>query len=150
MNWKDQHLEVCHYHKLQKQCLRTEPFHQTYYVCSVVLHKILEHLKRYPHRIVLLPNGKIYSQCVHLTNAELQWAAKIFILYKLNLATNELLAWLSTLGGGWSALGDYSQSAAHKSLEVSLEQLKLANKLGFKNLISTCRSVPIYLSLQFV
>lgn len=46
--------------------------------------------------------------------------------YQLDDAMN----WLNTLGGGYSALGDYYDSFARKAGEISLHQLKVALLLG--------------------
>jgi len=40
------------------------------------------------------------------------------------------MAWLSTLGGGFSALGDYYAAAAEKAQKISLAQMKLARDMG--------------------
>ena len=40
------------------------------------------------------------------------------------------MAWLSTLGGGFSALGDYYGFAAEKAQKISLAQMKLALDMG--------------------
>jgi len=40
------------------------------------------------------------------------------------------MAWLSTLGGGFSALGDYYSAAAEKAQKISVAQMKLARDMG--------------------
>ena len=54
------------------------------------------------------------------------------------------LWWLSTLGGAYSALGDYWTSAVSAAACVSLRQWRLARELGDRVLESRCR---LYLAL---
>ena len=46
------------------------------------------------------------------------------------------MAWLSTLGGGFSALGDYYAAAIDKAQKISLAQMKLARDMGDPIIVS--------------
>lgn len=57
------------------------------------------------------------------------------------------LSWLSTLGGAFSALGDYFENCAETAGKISINQLKLAYRLRDENIKSRCR---LYLSLSLI
>lgn len=57
------------------------------------------------------------------------------------------LSWLSTLGGAFSALGDYFPSAADMAGKISLRQFQLALRLGDETIQSRCR---LFMSLSLI
>lgn len=57
------------------------------------------------------------------------------------------LSWLSTLGGAFSALGDYYSGCAEIAGKISFRQLHLALRLGDANIVSRCR---LYFSLSLI
>lgn len=57
------------------------------------------------------------------------------------------LSWLSTLGGAFSALGDYFSNCAVMAGKISFHQLKLAMRLGDPTVASRCR---LYFSLSLI
>ncbi|KAK3084903.1 hypothetical protein FSP39_021149 [Pinctada imbricata] len=54
-------------------------------------------------------------------------------------ALEETMAWLSTLGGGYSALGDYFQHHAMEAGRISLKQLKIAVEMGDPIVAAKCK-----------
>ncbi|XP_053681340.1 uncharacterized protein F58A4.6 [Anopheles nili] len=59
----------------------------------------------------------------------------------------ELMAWLSTLGGAFSALGDYQLACADTAGKISIHQMKLAFRLGDPSLIARCK---LYLAISLI
>uniref|UniRef100_A0A182PSG5 Uncharacterized protein n=1 Tax=Anopheles epiroticus TaxID=199890 RepID=A0A182PSG5_9DIPT len=59
----------------------------------------------------------------------------------------ELMAWLSTLGGAFSALGDYQLACADTAGRISLHQMKLAFRLGDPSLVARCQ---LYLAISLI
>ncbi|XP_053667493.1 uncharacterized protein F58A4.6 [Anopheles marshallii] len=59
----------------------------------------------------------------------------------------ELMAWLSTLGGAFSALGNYQPACADTAGKISLHQMKLAFRLGDPSLVARCE---LYLAISFI
>lgn len=57
------------------------------------------------------------------------------------------LSWLSTLGGAFSALGDYFSNCALIAGKISVHQLQLALRLNDPNIITRCR---LYFSLSLI
>jgi hypothetical protein len=57
------------------------------------------------------------------------------------------LSWLSTLGGAFSALGDYFSNCAQIAGKISVNQLKLALRLDDPTIASRCR---LYFSLSLI
>uniref|UniRef100_A0A182J4F0 Uncharacterized protein n=1 Tax=Anopheles atroparvus TaxID=41427 RepID=A0A182J4F0_ANOAO len=63
------------------------------------------------------------------------------------LELTELMAWLSTLGGAFSALGDYQQACAETAGKISIHQMKLAFRLGDPALVARCQ---LYLAISLI
>uniref|UniRef100_A0A182MRS7 Uncharacterized protein n=1 Tax=Anopheles culicifacies TaxID=139723 RepID=A0A182MRS7_9DIPT len=59
----------------------------------------------------------------------------------------ELMAWLSTLGGAFSALGNYQPACADTAGKISLHQMKLAFRLGDPALVARCQ---LYLAISLI
>ncbi|XP_050071041.1 uncharacterized protein F58A4.6 [Anopheles maculipalpis] len=59
----------------------------------------------------------------------------------------ELMAWLSTLGGAFSALGNYQPACADTAGKISLHQMELAFRLGDPSLVARCK---LYLAISLV
>ncbi|KFB40814.1 AGAP001342-PA-like protein [Anopheles sinensis] len=68
----------------------------------------------------------------------------IRMLWELRELT-ELMAWLSTLGGAFSALGDYQHACADTAGKISIHQMKLAFRLGDPSLVARCQ---LYLAIS--
>lgn len=52
---------------------------------------------------------------------------------------DDAMNWLSTLGGGYSSLGDYFQHHAEEAGRISLQQLKLSEQMGDPLMSVRCR-----------
>lgn len=57
------------------------------------------------------------------------------------------LSWLSTLGGAFSAYGDYFTNCAEIAGKISYHQLKIALRLGDPNVAARCR---LYFALSLI
>merc|ERR1739838_82930 len=60
---------------------------------------------------------------------------------------DNLMSWLSTLGGACSALGDYDPGFALRAGAISVKQMELALQLGDPVLIARCR---LYASISLI
>ncbi|XP_065299114.1 uncharacterized protein [Dermacentor albipictus] len=78
---------------------------------------------------------------------DMSWEAKIIHLVVQQLELENTMAWLSTLGGAFSALGDYCSRFAEAAGLVSVKQLKLA--LRFGDPVTVCRC-HIYLAMSLL
>lgn len=63
------------------------------------------------------------------------------------LETDHMMSWLSTLGGAFSALGDYFEYSAEIAGKISIQQMKLALRSDDPGLISRCL---LYLSISLI
>jgi Domain of unknown function (DUF4807) len=63
------------------------------------------------------------------------------------LEIDHMMSWLSTLGGAFSALGDYFEDRANIAGKISIQQMKLAFRLGDPGLISRCL---LYFSIALI
>uniref|UniRef100_A0A336M7H9 CSON013206 protein n=2 Tax=Culicoides sonorensis TaxID=179676 RepID=A0A336M7H9_CULSO len=58
-----------------------------------------------------------------------------------------IMSWLSTLGGAFSALGDYKIESAEIAGKISIHQMKLAMRIGDPITIARCK---LYLSISLI
>lgn len=63
------------------------------------------------------------------------------------LEIDHMMSWLSTLGGAFSALGDYFETKADIAGKISMQQMKLAVRLGDPGIISRCL---LFLSISLI
>jgi len=75
------------------------------------------------------------------------WNERVYNLVREKCELDHALSWMSTLGGAFSALGDYFENCADTAGKISIHQLRLAFKLGDPNIASRCR---LYLSLSLI
>lgn len=66
------------------------------------------------------------------------WNNRILALLNKHIVLAEGFAWLSTLGGAHSSLGETFRYHAEKAGEISAKQLRLAIELGNESLIARC------------
>uniref|UniRef100_A0A1E1X635 Uncharacterized protein n=1 Tax=Amblyomma aureolatum TaxID=187763 RepID=A0A1E1X635_9ACAR len=78
---------------------------------------------------------------------DMSWEGKIGHLVVQQLELENTMAWLSTLGGAFSALGDYDFRFAEAACQVSVKQLKLALHIG--DPVTVCRC-QIYLAMSLL
>lgn len=78
---------------------------------------------------------------------DMSWEAKVGHLVLQQLELENTMAWLSTLGGAFSALGDYDFRFAEAACQVSVKQLKLALHIG--DPVTVCRC-HIYLAMSLL
>ncbi|XP_077510743.1 uncharacterized protein LOC144121427 [Amblyomma americanum] len=78
---------------------------------------------------------------------DMSWEAKVGHLVVQQLELENTMAWLSTLGGAFSALGDYDFRFAEAACQVSVKQLKLALHIG--DPVTVCRC-HIYLAMSLL
>ncbi|XP_022254517.1 uncharacterized protein LOC106470204 isoform X2 [Limulus polyphemus] len=86
----------------------------------------------------------VFSLSVEVTWPQKQlldkiWNHKIQVLVTEQATMENAMAWLSTLGGAYSALGDQFQRCAIEAGRISMQQLKVALRLGEPLLICRCR-----------
>ena len=60
---------------------------------------------------------------------------------------DHMFSWLSTLGGAFSALGDYYEDRSTIASKISIHQIRLAYKFGDPSLIARCK---LFLSISFI
>ncbi|CAH1801078.1 unnamed protein product [Owenia fusiformis] len=79
------------------------------------------------------------NQCI----LDYKWSYRVCRLVCNSILIQDAMAWLSTLGGGYSALGDHFQHHAQEAGRISNHQFKIALELGDPGLTARCR---IYLA----
>ncbi|CAG9803241.1 unnamed protein product [Chironomus riparius] len=89
--------------------------------------------------IQLMPNKIEYIDRI--------WGEIVRQLVWEQLEVEYMMGWLSTLGGAFSALGDYFEDRAEIAGKISFHQMKLAYRLGDPNLLSRCK---LFLSISLV
>ncbi|KAL1502716.1 hypothetical protein ABEB36_007820 [Hypothenemus hampei] len=76
-----------------------------------------------------------------------KWNERMSTLARERCEVDHAFSWLSTLGGAFSALGDYMEQCAETAGKISIHQFKLAFRIGDPNIQSRCR---LYLSLSLI
>ncbi|CAD6198645.1 unnamed protein product [Caenorhabditis auriculariae] len=69
---------------------------------------------------------------------DLKWERRMQYLYRRFLELEKLLWNLSTLGGAYSAMGDYDLKFAETAAEISRKQLKIAHEIGDPTIVARC------------
>ncbi|XP_035692112.1 uncharacterized protein F58A4.6-like [Branchiostoma floridae] len=72
------------------------------------------------------------------TQRDLCWSKRLHPLVTQKIHLENLFSYLCTLGGAYSAMGDYNSYHADQATLVSLRQLKIACTLGDPVLLSCC------------
>ena len=89
------------------------------------------------------PKIKVKLETLHDTlhnmEPEIEWSIRILQQMLEHLQLEAVFAWLSTLGGAHSALGDYFNKNAEIAWELSLKQLYIAVKIGNPTLTAHCK-----------
>lgn len=67
------------------------------------------------------------------------WNDKVGVLVQKRMILEETMAWLSTLGGGYSSLGDYFLHFSEEAGKISVSQLKIAMEMGDPIMAAKCR-----------
>ncbi|KAG8198799.1 hypothetical protein JTE90_007103 [Oedothorax gibbosus] len=78
---------------------------------------------------------------------DLSWNKRLQILVNERCELENAMAWLSTLGGAFSALGDTYIDCAEKAGLISIKQFQLALRIG--DLLTICRC-KIYLAMSLL
>ncbi|XP_023169974.2 uncharacterized protein F58A4.6-like [Drosophila hydei] len=76
-----------------------------------------------------------------------KWADMLAHSIWMHMELEHLMCWLSTLGGGYSALGDQFNSCAQTAGEISLQQLAIGLRLGDPFLQARCK---LYYSISLI
>ncbi|XP_057671056.1 uncharacterized protein F58A4.6 [Diorhabda carinulata] len=92
-------------------------------------------------------NVIIYLSPTKYDLIDYKWNDRMYYLIRERCELDHTLSWLSTLGGAFSALGDYFPNCADTAGKISFHQLKLALRLGDPSIASRCR---LYLSLSLI
>lgn len=90
---------------------------------------------------------KVLLQPTKYDTIDYNWNDRICLLVRERCELDHALSWLSTLGGAFSALGDYIADCAEVAGKISLRQFQFAIKLGDPNIAARCR---LYLSISLI
>jgi hypothetical protein len=74
-----------------------------------------------------------------ITHAEMRWGKRVMALVVTRLQLEAIFAWLSTLGGAHSSLGETLVNHARTAGVISKKQLALAIQLGDPILSAQCK-----------
>ncbi|KAK9876375.1 hypothetical protein WA026_012686 [Henosepilachna vigintioctopunctata] len=122
------------------------------------IHYFLKELKiSETYRNSFIRNMQNILECGYCLEIKLQSTSLDLIDYCWNERVNEMVrekseldhvfSWLSTLGGAFSALGDYMTKYAETAGKISINQFKVAARLGNPQIISRCK---LYFALSLI
>nr|XP_022920422.1 uncharacterized protein F58A4.6 [Onthophagus taurus] len=125
------------------------------YIDGICLHYLLKELRYCPnyrkHYVDVCWNksNRIIFQLIEpkLQIIDYNWNRRISFLVYERAELEHTLSWLSTLGGAFSALGDYYENFALVAGKISYNQLLLAVKMGDPTIAARCR---LYFSLSLI
>ncbi|GBM18227.1 hypothetical protein AVEN_38999-1 [Araneus ventricosus] len=89
----------------------------------------------------------VYLKLPNKSIIDHKWNKRLEILVHEKCELENAMAWLSTLGGAFSALGDYFEDCAEKAGLISVQQFRLALRLGDPLTICRCK---IYLTMSLL
>lgn len=129
-----------------------------FYVDGILAHYIVQELRISPkYRASFILKVNSFNSGTKYVIFKLVQPKKEIIDYSWNERTiylawervelDHALSWLSTLGGAFSALGDYFENCALMAGKISFHQMKLAMRLGDPTVASRCR---LYFSLSLI
>ncbi|GFU34261.1 uncharacterized protein NPIL_31981 [Nephila pilipes] len=98
-------------------------------------------------RLLCLQYVTVYLQLPKKNIIDYKWNERIEVLVYERCELENAMAWLSTLGGAFSALGDYFTDYAEKAGLISVQQFRLALRLGDPLTICRCK---IYLTMSLL
>eukprot|EP00099_Drosophila_melanogaster_P016701 NP_572478.1 uncharacterized protein Dmel_CG12123 [Drosophila melanogaster] len=149
----------CHYHNrqnreagdawpeakpLRRLCIDVDAINGNYY------------LREFLHQHVLA-QSLMHNHGVQLVWLQFEEPEKHTIDYKFadmlahtlweRIEVEHLMSWLSTLGGGFSALGEQFERCAKTAGKISLQQLKIGMRLGDPFLQTRCK---LYYSISLI
>ncbi|XP_046864153.1 uncharacterized protein LOC124458095 isoform X2 [Xenia sp. Carnegie-2017] len=78
-------------------------------------------------------------EMLHTLEPDISWSVRVLQQTKEQLQLEAAFAWLSTLGGAHSALGNYFHKNAKVACELSMKQLYIATKIGSPILATHCK-----------
>ncbi|XP_068623815.1 uncharacterized protein [Battus philenor] len=113
-----------------KECLLSHNFRANvvrniYQTCQI------PHYKTVFLKLILEPSDKEII--------DYAWNDRLLYLIWLRVEIENAFSWLSTLGGAYSALGDYFEHCAEKAGKISWRQYKLSKLLGDEGLAERSR-----------
>ncbi|XP_029201549.2 uncharacterized protein LOC114965984 [Acropora millepora] len=79
-----------------------------------------------------------YPACL-LLEPDLSWSKRLLVGLREYMQLQGVMAWLSTLGGAYSAMGEYINSYSEKAGQISYQQLLVAIRLGNPILAAQCK-----------
>lgn len=105
--------------------------------------KNVSKLKHYKKNLELF----VRLDCQILQTLDYGWECRCSYLLQERSHLASVMSWLSTLGGAFSALGDFDPAFADRASVTSYKQMLIACRLGDLNLIARCW---LYCSLALI
>lgn len=96
------------------------------------IHKLSEFIFPLPYVIVIQVELAISRVC-------LAWCYRAESLLKKRVILEDTMAWLSTLGGAYSSLGDYFMTHSKMAGHISVAQLRISLEMGDPVMAAKCR-----------
>ncbi|XP_043661407.1 uncharacterized protein F58A4.6 [Drosophila teissieri] len=149
----------CHYHNrpnreagdacpkskpLRRLCIQVDAINGNYYLREFLHQKVMAQSLRRNYGVQLVwlqfeaPQGDTIDYRFADMLAHTLWE---------HIEVEHLMSWLSTLGGGFSALGEQFERCAETAGKISLQQLKIGLRLGDPFLQARCK---LYFSISLI
>ncbi|KAL7734789.1 hypothetical protein ACLKA6_011074 [Drosophila palustris] len=115
-----------------------------YVLREVLQHKVLRSWLKHEQGVQLL--WLILHPPTRFT-IDYKWTQMLTRSIWEHIQLEQLMCWLSTLGGGYSALGDHFEGCAETAGKISLQQLSIGLRLGNPLLQARCK---LYYSISLI
>lgn len=115
--------------------------------CSVCLQGQLSHMN-IPTVCKIFVNIGVQPLARLCLEPDIRWSKRLVVELVEYVQLQDVMAWLSTLGGAYSAMGDHLCSYSEKAGQISKHQLHVALRLGNPILAAQCKVFAAFSFIQ--
>ncbi|XP_033170019.1 uncharacterized protein F58A4.6 [Drosophila mauritiana] len=129
---------------LRRLCIHVDAINGNYYLRELLHQHVLAESLRRNHGVQL-----VWLQFEEPQKDTIDYRFADMLAHTLweRIEVEHLMSWLSTLGGGFSALGEQFERCAKTAGKISLQQLKIGLRLGDPFLQTRCK---LYYSISLI
>ncbi|XP_017016217.1 uncharacterized protein F58A4.6 [Drosophila takahashii] len=129
---------------LRRLCIQVDAINGNYYLREFLEQKQLAESLRRQHGVQLV---WLSLEPPEKDTVDYRFADILAHTLWEHIEVEHLMSWLSTLGGGFSALGEQFERCAETAGKISLQQLKIGLRLGDPFLQARCK---LYFSISLI
>ncbi|KAH8302660.1 hypothetical protein KR044_009302, partial [Drosophila immigrans] len=128
----------------RRLCLQLDAVRGNYLLRELLQQTVLQHWLQHEQGVQLLWLSLLPPTSLGI---DYKWTQMLSHTIGEHVQLELLMCWLSTLGGGYSSLGDQFERCAEAAGEISLQQLSIGLRLGNPLLQARCK---LYYSISLI